>query len=44
MELAKTDNSGCWEPGQSGNLNGQPVGSRHRFSAVFLQDLARIER
>ena len=29
-----------WKPGQSGNLNGRPVGTRQAFSAGFLRDLA----
>ena len=31
-----------WKPGQSGNLNGRPVGSRTAFSAGFLKDLAEV--
>ena len=31
-----------WKPGQSGNLNGRPVGSRQAFSAGFLKDLAEV--
>jgi len=43
MELTKTDN-GKWKPGQSGNINGRPVGSRNRnaFSAAFLADLSEV--
>src|SRR5262245_17836491 len=43
MELTKTDN-GKWKPGQSGNINGRPVGSRNRyaFSNAFLADLAEV--
>jgi hypothetical protein len=43
MELTKTDN-GRWRPGQSGNLNGRPLGrhTRHQFSAQFLADLAEV--
>ena len=33
-----------WQPGQSGNLNGRPVGSRTAFSAGFLKDLVRSGR
>ena len=29
-----------WRPGQSGNLNGRPVGSRSAFS--FTRDLAEV--
>ena len=32
----------AWKPGQSGNLNGRPVGSRSAFSAGFLKDLAEV--
>ena len=31
-----------WKPGQSGNLNGHPVGTRQAFSAGFLRDLAEV--
>jgi hypothetical protein len=31
-----------WQPGQSGNVNGRPVGSRSAFSAGFLKDLAEV--
>jgi len=43
MELTKTNN-GQWKPGQSGNLNGRPVGHRTRqqFSAAFLADLSEV--
>ena len=43
MELTtKTENRGRWQPGQSGNTAGKPLGARHRFSAAFLQDLAEV--
>jgi hypothetical protein len=42
MELMKTENPGRWRPGQSGNVNGRPVGSRHQFSGAFLRDLADV--
>jgi hypothetical protein len=41
MELT-TVNSGQWKPGQSRNLNGRPVGSRHQFSDAILRDLAEV--
>ena len=31
-----------WKPGQSGNLNGRPVGTHQAFSAGFLRDLAEV--
>ena len=31
-----------WRPGQSGNPNGRPVGTRQAFSAGFLKDLAEV--
>ena len=31
-----------WRSGQSGNLNGRPVGSRSAFSAGFTRDLAEV--
>ena len=31
-----------WQPGQSGNLNGRPIGSRSAFSAGFARDLAEV--
>src|SRR5215813_15021927 len=33
---------GRWLPGQSGNLNGRPVGARTEFSNSFMRDLARV--
>jgi hypothetical protein len=36
------DNLKPWRPGQSGNLNGRPVGSRSAFSAGFTRDLAEV--
>ena len=31
-----------WKPGQSGNMNGRPVGTRQAFSAGFHRDLAEV--
>ena len=35
-------NGRMWPPGQSGNPNGRPVGSRTVFSQSFLKDLASV--
>ena len=35
-------NGRMWQPGQSGNPNGRPVGSRTAFSQSFLKDLASV--
>ena len=35
-------NGRMWQPGQSGNPNGRPVGSRTVFSQGFLKDLASV--
>src|SRR5262245_21831259 len=40
MELHR--NLKPWPPGQSGNPNGRPVGSRSAFSAGFHRDLAGV--
>ena len=31
-----------WKPGESGNPNGRPVGSKTAFSAAFLRDLQEV--
>ena len=31
-----------WKPGQSGNLNSRPIGSRSAFSTGFTRDLAEV--
>jgi hypothetical protein len=43
MEITKSDN-GKWKPGESGNINGRPVGhrTRHAFSSAFLADLTEV--
>jgi hypothetical protein len=35
-------NGRMWQPGQSGNLNGRPVGSRTAYSLGFFSDLADV--
>ena len=42
LEPTKHVNGRMWQPGQSGNPNGRPVGSRQAFSAGFLKDLAEV--
>jgi hypothetical protein len=40
--LTEVSRATQWKPGQSGNLNGRPVGTRQAFSADFLRDLAEV--
>ena len=40
--MANNGNLTPWVAGQSGNLNGRPVGSRTVFSQGFLKDLAGV--
>jgi hypothetical protein len=42
LEPSKHVNGRMWPPGQSGNPNGRPVGSRTVFSQGFLKDLAAV--
>src|SRR6516165_10317577 len=42
LEPTKHVNGRMWQPGQSGNPNGRPVGSRQAFSAGFFRDLAEV--
>ena len=35
-------NGRMWSPGQSGNPNGRPVGSRTAYSRGFFSDLAEV--
>jgi len=35
-------NGRMWPPGQSGNLNGRPVGSRTAYSRGFFSDLSDV--
>ena len=42
LEPTKHVNGRMWQPGQSGNPNGRPVGSRSVFSQAFCRDLAEV--
>ena len=42
LEPTKHVSGRMWPPGQSGNPNGRPVGSRTVFSQGFLKDLAGV--
>src|SRR5262245_65499282 len=42
LEPTKHVNGRMWQPGQSGNPNGRPVGTRQAFSAGFHRDLAEV--
>ena len=42
LEPTKHVNGRMWQPGQSGNANGHPVGSRTVFSQAFCRDLAEV--
>jgi Family of unknown function (DUF5681) len=42
LEPIKHVNGRMWQPGQSGNPNGRPAGSRTVFSQAFLKDLAEV--
>ena len=39
LQPTKHVNGRMWQPGQSGNPNGRPVGSRTVFSQAFCRDL-----
>ena len=40
--MADVQNLTPWKPGQSGNPNGRPIGSRTVFSDNFVRDLASV--
>jgi Family of unknown function (DUF5681) len=40
VQNGMTKHAGQWKPGQSGNLDGRPVGTRNKFSQDFYRDLA----
>jgi len=40
QSVAKKKN--VWQPGQSGNPAGRPIGTRNRFSETFVSDVASI--
>jgi hypothetical protein len=42
LEPTKHVNGRMWQPGQSGNPNGRPMGSRTVFSQAFCRDLAEV--
>src|SRR5262249_25180974 len=42
LEPTKHVHGRMWQPGQSENPNGRPVGSRTVFSQGFLKDLAEV--
>ena len=39
IEPAKRVNGRMWQPGQSGNPLGRPIGARGRFSQQFIEDM-----
>lgn len=40
MQNGMTKHAGQWKPGQSGNPDGRPPGTRSKFSEAFYRDLA----
>lgn len=42
MDVSRPLNGRLWKPGESGNPNGRPVGSRNAFSNAFMADLAAV--
>jgi hypothetical protein len=40
VQNGMTKHAGQWKPGQSGNPDGRPPGSRGKFSEAFYRDLA----
>ena len=37
-----TKHAGQWKPGQSGNPQGRPLGTRNKFSESFVSDVAAV--
>ena len=42
MDVTRPLNGRLWKPGESGNPNGRPVGSRNQFSNSFMADLSSV--
>ena len=42
MDVTRPLNGRLWKPGESGNPNGRPVGSRNQFSNAFMADLSAV--
>jgi hypothetical protein len=42
VNLTEVSKATQWKPGQSGNPNGRPIGTRQSFSAGFFRDLAEV--
>lgn len=42
MDVSRPLNGRLWKPGECGNPNGRPVGSRNAFSNAFMADLAAV--
>jgi Family of unknown function (DUF5681) len=40
VQNGMTRQAGQWKPGQSGNLNGRPLGTRNKLSETFVRDVS----